>query len=488
MKRRLSVLIAIMMMILAAFGCLFGCATLEFTPGGPGANIPGDDGNNPDVPGDDDGQNPNPGGDDDTQNPNPGGDDDTQNPNPGGDDDTQNPNPGGDDDNIPFASARPTGTTTTVYYTNNGNWTNVYAYVWNYKTQTVKTKWPGDKLTSFGTSGYGEKQYKIDVDYSVYDRIIFNDGAASNPKQTRDLVVSAATSGYFGQDGTFTMNTDDYGKVETITLTDNTNLSYISTKQKKIYIYTPPGYTKTKKYGVLFVFDGQHLFEAATGARAQAKEDPPRWQADVAVTSLVGNGGNGLIIVGIDNSDGYRDQELTMSLSFGKQTYLGGSQYGSFKNGKLDELGNFIKETVMPYVKKNYSVDTSREHTGIAGSSSGGLGAYYLGLRDNDLYGYIGAFSPANGIFENAAWTNFYRNKDFSAGKPKVYVYCGKNDPNKEFPLEDMLLPETQKIKSGLTAAGFNASDIIENYVDKATHNEIYWRIAFPEFLSKLAP
>ena len=480
MKRHLAVLIAILMMIFAVFSCLCGCDNLEIAPpgGNHGTTVPDEDGQDPKPGEDDDTQNPNPGGDDDMQKPNPG--EEEQKPNPG--EDEQQPNPGEDnDDNIPFASAVPGGTTTTVYYTNSGNWTNVYAYVWNYKTEAKKTAWPGEKLTQFGTSGYGEKQYKIDVNYSQYDRIIFNNGGSS---QTKDLVVSGATSGYFGQDGTFTMNTDDYGKVETITLTDNTNLSYISTKQKKLYIYTPPGYTKTKKYGVLFVFDGQHLFEAATGARAQAKDDPPRWQADVAVTSLVSNGGNGLIIVGIDNADGHRDQELTMSLSFGKQTYLGGSNYGDFKNGKLDELGNFIKETVMPYVEKNYSVDTSREHTGIAGSSSGGLGAYYQGLRDNDLYGYIGAFSPANGIFENAAWTNFYRNKDFSVGKPKVYVYCGKEDRD----LEDMLLPETQRIKSGLTAAGFSASDIIENYVKGATHNEIYWRIAFPEFLSKLAP
>lgn len=450
------------MMILAVFGCLCGCENLGITaPVKPGPGVPSDDAE----------------GDDNTDPPDgdENKDDDTED---GKGDDGDDEDKG---DTIPFASARPTGTTTTVYYTNNGNWANVYAYVWNYKTEAKKAAWPGEKLTSFGTSGYGEKQYKIDVDYSVYDRIIFNNGGSS---QTKDLVVSGATSGYFGQDGTFTMNTDDYGKVEYVTLTDNTNLSYISTKKKKISIYTPPGYTTTKKYGVLYMFDGQNLYEAATGCDAEKNGAPNRWQVDVAASSLVSNGGNGLIIVGIDNASSQRDQELTMSLTFGSQTSLGGAQYGDFKNGKLDELGNFIKETVMPYISSHYSVDTSREHTGIAGSSSGGLGAYYLGLRDNDLYGYIGAFSPANGIFTSSAWTNFYQNKNFSAGKPKVYVYCGKNDHD----LEDMLLPETQKIKSGLTAAGFNASDIIENYVDKATHNEIYWRIAFPEFLSKLAP
>ncbi|MDE6585360.1 MAG: hypothetical protein K2K80_01605, partial [Clostridia bacterium] len=203
------------------------------------------------------------------------------------------------------------------------------------------------------------------------------------------------------------------------------------------------------------------------------------WAVDVEVNTLVKNGRDGVIIVAIDTTDGHRDSELTMSQSFGTLTNLADEQ--GFYNGKLDELGNFMKETLMPWVKSHYSVDTSREKTGIVGSSSGGLAAYYLGLRDNGLYGYIGALSPANGLFGQSDWTRFYNGKNFSAGRPKVYVYCGKNDNS----LEDMLLPAAQKIKN-LTSYGFAASDITENYVYKATHNEAYWRIAFAEFLGKM--
>ncbi|MDE7107166.1 MAG: starch-binding protein, partial [Clostridiales bacterium] len=367
-----------------------------------------------------------------------------------------------------------------VYYTNSNRWANVYAYCWNYSTDKPKKAWPGEKLTSFATSDYGEKQFKIDVDYSQYDRIIFNDG---NSGKTKDLVISGATSGYYGEDGAFTMGTENYGKVEYFTLTDTKNLTYLSGGKKKISVYTPPNYTSSKKYGVLYMFDGQNLYIAADGSGAEKNGSPERWAVDVAVTNLVQNGNDGVIIVGIDDADGHRDQELTMSLSFGTLTSLGAPQYGDFRNGKLDELGNFVKETVMPWVKSHYSVDASREKTGIAGSSSGGIAAYYLGLRDNDLYGYIGAFSPANGLFQASDWTKFYKGKNgFAAGKPKVYVYCGKNDHD----LEDMLLPETKRIKSGLTSCGFSASNITENYVDGGTHNEVYWRIAFLEFLSKM--
>lgn len=369
----------------------------------------------------------------------------------------------------------PRDTKVTVYYTNSERWGSVYAYVWNYKTNTPKVKWPGTKLSAIGTSGYGEKQYAVEVDYAQYDRIIFNDG---NGNQTKDLNVGSATSGYYGKDGVFTMNATNYGKVEYFTLKDAKNLSYVANGSKKISVYTPSGYTNSKKYGVLYMFDSQNLYAAASGAQPSA-DSYGSWAVDVTVTSLVQRGEDGVIIVAIDNTDGYRDSELTMSQSFGKITNL--ADNNAFYNGKLDELGNFMKETLMPFVQSRYSVDTRRERTGIAGSSSGGLAAYYLGLRDNDLYGYVGAFSPANGLFETSAWTRFYANKDFSKGRPKIYVYCGKGDGG----LEDMLLPATKEIVK-LKSYGFSADSIIENYVNGGTHSEDYWRVAFVEFVSKM--
>ncbi|MCH5171820.1 MAG: starch-binding protein [Erysipelotrichales bacterium] len=370
----------------------------------------------------------------------------------------------------------PKDTKVMVYYTNSKRWSNVYAYVWNYKTDTPKVGWPGTKLSSIGMSGYGEQQYSVEVDYAQYDRIIFNDGRGN---QTKDLVVGSATSGYYGEDGIFTMNANDtdYGKVEYFTLEDKKNLQYISSNRKKISVYTPNGYTTSKKYGVLYMFDSQNLYAAASGAQ-KSSDSYGSWAVDVSVNNLVQRGGDGIIIVAIDNTDGHRDSELTMSQSFGKLTSL--ADNSSFYNGKLDELGNFMRETLMPFIQSKYSVNTSRKNTGIAGSSSGGLAAYYLGLRDNDLYGYIGAFSPANGLFETSAWTRFYQSKDFSLGRPKIYVYCGKGDS-----LENMLLPATKQI-TNLRSYGFSADSIIENYVNNGTHSENYWRIAFGDFLSKM--
>lgn len=394
----------------------------------------------------------------------------TPNPDP---DPTPTPTP--DPNPTPDPAPTPQSTKVTVFYTNSERWTNVYAYVWNYKSGASRVAWPGQKLQSCGTSNFGETQYSVEVDFSQYDRIIFNNGAGA---QTKDLIVGSAASGYYGKDGVFTMNTENYGKVEYFTLKDAKNLQYIANCNKKISVYTPSGYNANKKYGVLYMFDSQNLYAAATGAQPSS-DSYGSWAVDVAVTSLVKNGRDGVIIVAIDNTDGHRDSELTMSQSFGTLTNL--ADNSDFYNGKLDELGNFLKDTVIPFVQSRYSVDTSRDKTGIAGSSSGGLAAYYLGLRDNDIYGYIGAFSPANGLFKSDSWTRFYASKNFSAGRPKIYAYCGVHDNN----LEDMLLPATKEIIK-LTSYGFSAADITENYVENGTHSENYWRIAFVDFLSKM--
>ncbi len=395
---------------------------------------------------------------------------------------TPDPDPNPDPDPEPDPKPNPDyDAKNTVYYSNSEHWSNVYAYVWNSKTNTPKKTWPGEKLSSIGTSEYGEKQYSFTADTKLYDRIIFNDG---NGTQTRDLVFSFASSGYYGTDGIFTMNSDNYGKVEYFTLRDDTNLSYINTKKndntilytKKFSVYTPANYSRDKKYAVLYMFDSQNLYIGADGIEP-SKDSYGSWAVDVAVNNLVSNEKEGFIIVAIDNTDGYRDSELTMSQSFGTLTSL--ADNNDFRNGKLDMLGNFISQTLMPWVNSHYSVYGTREKTGIAGSSSGGLASYYLGLRDKHLYGYIGAFSPANGLFTSADWNNFYAKQDFSAERPLIYVYCGEGDNN----LEDMLLPATKQIKN-LTNYGYSSTEITENYVSNGTHSENYWRVAFIEFAS----
>ena len=363
-----------------------------------------------------------------------------------------------------------------VYYSNSLNWGAVYAYCWNTSTGESNAQWPGIRCTDSVTNAYNETVFCYTVN-KKFDRIIFNNGSGS---QTLDLVVSECTSAYYGQNGVYTYGAESYGTINTVTLNDSNFPS-----GKKVHIYTPSGYDNSGKteYGVLYMFDGQNIFVSNGSYVCSAGSS---WAVDRAITSFMNNSNEGIIVVGIDNGNANRDSELTMSLDFGELTALGSPQYGSFSNGILDEMGDFITDTVMPYINDNYAVSSAREKTGIAGSSSGGLGAFYIGLRERELFGYVGAFSPATSLFYENAWQRFLSGLNLSEINQKMYIYCGKNADE----LENMLYSTTgteattDTLRKLLTEVGYNGNNIKEYYWDGANHNETYWRIAFMDFLS----
>lgn len=74
------------------------------------------------------------------------------------------------------------------------------------------------------------------------------------------------------------------------------------------------------------------------------------------------------------------------------------SQYDNF----IDELEN----NLMPAIESWYSIKTGRDNTAIAGYSLGGRESSYIGFKDPDKFGYIGAFSATNGIFKDEVWAD----------------------------------------------------------------------------------
>lgn len=79
----------------------------------------------------------------------------------------------------------------------------------------------------------------------------------------------------------------------------------------------------------------------------------------------------------------------------------------SLSHEHMDAWTNFLydfRDDLLPYINQNYKVYTDRDHTAIAGLSMGGRTALYLGFSLPDKVSYIGAFSPAFGIFEYENW------------------------------------------------------------------------------------
>jgi predicted alpha/beta superfamily hydrolase len=365
----------------------------------------------------------------------------------------------------------------TVYFSNNKNWTSVNAYLYNSTTGSTLAEWPGRAMTYVKTNNEGEQVYSITADVTKYDRIIFNNGS----EQTTDTPITKASSGYFidpigkGTEysgkyiaGLYPYGQDGEGKVTTV------NMDYPDGYKKKVYIWTPEGYNandKTKKYSVLYMCDGQNLFGQENTLSGY------EWECDESVLSLMQNGGDGLIVVGVEagNTSAKRDHELTPNLG---ATAPGVNTYGTFSNGGGKVFSDFMVDNVIPYVEAHYNTNSIR---GIAGSSSGGIEAFYIGMEHMDKFRYIGALSPAFILYEKSTWDKYLSTKDFSGDVPRIYFFCGNSAQDQ---LEQMLYINAAAMEGWMKNHGYPTDKMITVTDQDAVHNEGFWALYFPEMLS----
>ena len=167
------------------------------------------------------------------------------------------------------------------------------------------------------------------------------------------------------------------GKIERIT---NFQSKFISSRT--IDIWLPASYTTGSKYAVLYMHDGQMLFDASTTWNKQA------WDVDDVATELMdGNKIQKFIVVGIWNDSkkrhtDYFPQKPFESLSDEHKNYITQQliEKGRINQQFQPESDNYLRflvQELKPFVDKNYSVFTDRKHTFVAGSSMGGLISLY---------------------------------------------------------------------------------------------------------------
>lgn len=365
-------------------------------------------------------------------------------------------------------------TNITIYFSNNVGWSEVYAYLYNEEKQLELKTWPGTAMTYHTTNEYGETIYKMNVDVSKYNRIIFN----NTKSQTINAALTVASSGFYITEqtpktamhlGIYSYGSTDYGNKTTV------KLSYPTGYDKPIEIWTPAGYNPadtTKKYSVIYLLDGQNHFDD------EDYKNSGGWGSDEVITALMKNGGEGIILVGIDNSRN-RDNELTPNIGALNPNY----NSGGFRNGSGEQFAKFVAEQVVPYVEANYNVYTDALHSAIVGSSSGGIEAFYIGMEYMNEFGRIGAISPAFMLFDKATWYDYFEKFDFtdSTKLPRIYFYNGGGDS-----LEQELLPYARDMKNWLADLGYDQSKMTFVYDEKCAHNEAAWRAFMPEIVTWL--
>ena len=137
-----------------------------------------------------------------------------------------------------------------------------------------------------------------------------------------------------------------------------------------------------------------------------------------------------------------------------------------------------MTDTVIPYVEANYNTNSIR---GVAGSSSGGIEAFYIGMENMDKFRYIGALSPAFILYNKSVWDNYLSTKDFSGEVPRIYFFCGNSTQDQ---LEQALYTNAVAMEGWMTNHGYPSDKMITVTDQDAVHNEGFWALYFPEALS----
>lgn len=228
-------------------------------------------------------------------------------------------------------------------------------------------------------------------------------------------------------------------------------------KKRRVWVYLPKNYQTTgKNYPVLYMHDGQNLFNEKT---AFAEE----WGVDECLDSLQTKLQKECIIIGIDNGLDKRMNEYNPYDHF---------QYGK---GMGNEYVDFIALTLKPYIDSKYRTRKGRDFTYLAGSSMGGLISWYAHLKHSSVFGGAAVFSPSFWISPQIA---IDAEKWDSMDLLRFYFYTGGKE-------DATSVADMQKIAGILQKKKQTQIRTVVNPIGQ--HSEKYWRQEFPAFYTWMA-
>lgn len=222
-------------------------------------------------------------------------------------------------------------------------------------------------------------------------------------------------------------------------------------RKRRIWIYLPLNYATSKKhYPVLYMQDGQNLFDAFTSGYGE-------WGIDELLDSMQQQSNNACIVVGIDNGP----KRLNEYNPYDNE---------KFGKGEGKEYVDFLVKTLKPFIDRKYRTKASKENTLIGGSSMGGLISYYAALTQPEVFGKAGIFSPSFWIAPQILALTDSLSKKLNG---KLFFYIGEMEGQQ---YEQDMINVMDKL-------GSNSSTIIYSAVDPyGNHNEQAWKKWFPEF------
>ncbi len=258
---------------------------------------------------------------------------------------------------------------------------------------------------------------------------------------------------------------------------------------RNIDIWLPDGYNPSGKYSVLYMHDGQMLYDSATTWNHQS------WDVDDVVTTLKKeNKIRDVIVVGIWNSGkgrhgDYFPQKPFESLTKTQQDSLYNSRrpegtqlFHGFKV-EADNYLTFIVTELKPFIDKSYPTRRGRKDTFIAGSSMGGMISIYAICEYADVFGGAACLSTHwPGVFtmaDNPVPDAMIRYLQTALPDPRTHrIYFDYGTGT----LDAMYPPIQQEVDKVMKARGYSSKNWMTREFPGADHSENAWnsRLAIP--------
>jgi predicted alpha/beta superfamily hydrolase len=241
---------------------------------------------------------------------------------------------------------------------------------------------------------------------------------------------------------------------------------------RRLIVWLPPGYeaNKEQRYPVLYLHDGQNVFDATTSFAGE-------WKADETATELIEKHEIPLIImVAVENAGASRIDEYTPT----SDAAHGGA------GGKGELYAKFLIEEVKPFIDSNYRTLTDRSHTSVGGSSLGGLISLYLAYQHPEVFSSAAVMSPA------LWWDDHRLTKEIAADpaplkQARLWIDIGTDEGAMGDAKRNV--DDVREFATVLQHAGMSeGKDYSVKIVEGAQHNEAAWSARFGEVLKFLFP
>jgi predicted alpha/beta superfamily hydrolase len=242
--------------------------------------------------------------------------------------------------------------------------------------------------------------------------------------------------------------------------------SKIVEERHDFLVYLPPAYDvdTSRRFPVLYMQDGQNLFDPATSFVPGAD-----WRLGETADARISSGAIApLIIVGIYNTGDHRIEEYTPV----KDARRGG--------GQADAYGRMLVEELKPLIDQQYRTSEGAGNCGLGGSSLGGLVSLHLGLRYPNVFGKIAAMSPS-------IW---WRDRDILktvaqlSKKPDLRIWLDIGTCESR-----CAVPDARTLRDSLLTKGWRiGQDLAYMEAKGAQHNEVAWAERVAPMLEFLFP